>query len=309
MLGLIRLATTWDFFRRPAYLRGAGSFLLLVLAGLAARAHAADRPGHPTAADLIGPRGIALSAHRGLAIGNEGIFSNPASLAARRAYAFEGAFVLERDGSRSPAQIITGSVADSQSGPLSAGFAYNRVKFGPVEGSDYVLALAMAVMPDIYLGVAGRLLWLNADTRRDIRAATGDAALYWVVGKTVTLGVTGYNLVPVEHPDQAPLGMGVGLGFGPEEYHLAADWRGDFDRHGKLASSYGVGAEYVFSQVLPVRAGYLVDDILGGQWISFGAGVMSQAGVGIDLAYRQAIGHADRRTLAVSVKLFLPASE
>ncbi|HEX7625059.1 MAG TPA: hypothetical protein VF400_15885, partial [Anaeromyxobacteraceae bacterium] len=48
--------------------------------------------------DLVGARGLSIGAYRGLAPGNDGIFTNAAALAARRRYSVETQWLLDRRG-------------------------------------------------------------------------------------------------------------------------------------------------------------------------------------------------------------------
>src|SRR5690242_11855354 len=70
-----------------------GCAALALCAGGATKAQAPEPAGIP---DLTGARGVAMAAVRGGASGNDGIFNNPASLAARRRYAIEAQWLLDR---------------------------------------------------------------------------------------------------------------------------------------------------------------------------------------------------------------------
>ncbi len=63
--------------------------LAAAVACSAAVARAAETPLPAGLPDLVGPRSLALSASIGVAAGNEGIFVNPAAIAARRRYSIE----------------------------------------------------------------------------------------------------------------------------------------------------------------------------------------------------------------------------
>ena len=61
----------------------------------------------------------------------------------------------------------------------------------------------------------------------------------------------------------------------------------------------------LLADVAPIRAGYLKDETRHASFWSAGAGFVSSAGVGIDLAYRQCIERSDERVFAVGLKFFV----
>jgi hypothetical protein len=66
-----------------------------------------------------------------------------------------------------------------------------------------------------------------------------------------------------------------------------------------------VGAEALLGELVPVRAGWMKDETLGGSWWSVGAGLVTRSGVALDIAYRQSIDDPSARTIAAALKLFL----
>jgi hypothetical protein len=279
-----------------------------LLAALAASARAAD-PLPPTAADLSGARAVALSGARGLAGGNEAIFLNAASLAARRRYSIEGQYQLDRFGGSTAGQWYTLSAVDSETGSVAGGFAYSRIASGPSIGNVGHASLATAITSSLFAGITGK--YLSMSGAENMKAATMDVALFARLGRLVSAGFSGYNLVDVHHPEQAPRAYGGGIAVGDDRrFHVTADYKRDLDRkivNGRsvASDSWGAGVEWLVGQNFPLRAGLLKDDTRDLKAWSVGAGLVSASGGAIDVTYRQSINDPSDRTFAVALKLFV----
>jgi opacity protein-like surface antigen len=291
----------------------------LVAAGLPAAAAADHNPLlPPTAADLGGSRSVALGAALGLAGGNEGIFLNAASLAARRRYTIESFWLLERWDGHDAGQFLSLTTVDSQLSSVAGGVSYTRVASGPAIGNVFHVALATRVAGSLFAGVTGKYLALSGSELRpetgqrlpaEIRAGTADASLFLRLGRLLSIGVAGYNLVDVNHPEQAPRGAGAGVGIGDDRrFHLTADWRADFERRVERTDAYAFGGEWLFAGNFPLRAGFLNDDTRDARWWSAGIGYVSTGGFALDLSYRQSTRDASDRLFGVGLKFFLVAS-
>ncbi len=279
---------------------------LSALAFLLAAAHvtAAELPPAGGVPDLAGSRTLALSAGVGMAAGNDGIFVNPATIAARRRYSIESGGFIDRRGSESVAKLVGGSVVDSLSSPVAAGFSYLRALDGDYEGNIVHLALAGPIAEKLFLGVAGK--WLSLDANEKVSAATADAGLFWQVGEWVSIGAAGYNLVPIANDVVAPMGVGAGVTLGNDRvFQLTADWRADLDRAEETKNRYGVGAEVMLGNLVPLRAGWARDETLDTSWWSLGAGIVTRGGIALDVGYRQSLDAPSARTIAASLKMFL----
>jgi len=282
---------------------------VLAVAGWCATAAAGDPPAPPTVADLAGARSVGLAAFRGLASGNDAMFTNPASLAARRRYAIEGQYLQERSGGGRTWQWIQSSVVDSETSSVAAGFSYTRIFDGLSTGSAYHLPLAAQVGGGLFAGATGKYLDLRTPTGK-AQVATVDAGLFWQASSLVGIGLAGYNLVPVGKKDDAPRAMGAGIAIGDDRrFHLAVDWRGDFQRRDKLTSAWSAGAEYLIGDAVPVRAGWLKDDTRRGSFWSAGLGLVTTSGVALDGSYRQSVQDPSDRTFVVGVKLFMQSQQ
>lgn len=281
------------------------SLLLAIGVCMSSIARAAEAPAPPTAADISGARSLSLAASRGLAGGNEGIFLNSASLAARRRYAVELQWALDRAGADNRSQFLGGSIVDSQMGSVTGGFAFTRIGRAETTGDVYALALASGVTSRLFAGVTGKYLRLSGADPTN--AVTADASLFYRL-PSFSIGVSGYNLVPTGHDLQAPLGVGGGVSIGDERrYDLTGDYRADFDRAGRTTHSWAAGGEILAFGNFPLRAGFLRDAARDGKWWTAGIGAVSTSGLAIDLAYQQSIDVPSARVLAVALKMFLLA--
>lgn len=278
--------------------------LVLLLAAGAARA--AETPAPGGIPDLVGPRALGLSAAIGAAAGNEGIYLNPASIAARRRYSVEAGVLVDRRGADTVGQFFGGSVVDSISSPVTGGVSFLRSNEGSHTGSLWHAAFAGPIAEGLFLGVGGK--YLKVEGPRNSDAVTVDAGLFWQVARLVSVGAVGYNLVPIANEAVAPLGAGAGIAIGTDQsLQLTGDWRADFDRDpgGETTNRYAAGVEVLLGRLVPIRAGYVRDETLGGRWWSIGAGLVTRTGVALDFGYKQSFDDPDARTLAATLKLFL----
>lgn len=275
--------------------------IVLLLAGSAS---AAEPPAPTGIPDLVGPRALALSSGIGIAASNEGIYLNPAAAGARKRYSVEGLLLVDRRGADTTAEFVGGSIVDSQSGPVTGGVSYVRAQRGDFTGDVWHAMLSGPIAQDFHLGVAGK--YLSVKGTKNLSAATVDAGIFWQVADLLSIGAAGYNLVPVANDLAAPRGAGAGVGIGNDRsFQVTADWRADFDRAGKTTNRYGAGVEVLLGQLVPLRAGWSKDDVLGARWWSIGAGLVTQSGIALDVGYRQSLDDASARTVAATLKVFL----
>lgn len=272
----------------------------------AGTALAADPPPPGGIPDIVGPRALGLSAAMGAVVGNEGLYLNPGAIAARKRYSVELGGVLDRRGAETVDQIFGGSVIDSVTNEaVGAGFSYLRARKGVFTGNVFHGALGAAVVERMWFGVGGKYFSLDGPDGQT-RAATADAGFLWQVADLVSIGAAGYNLVPIGNEGVAPMGAGAGIAIGSEQsFQVTADWRGDFDRHEQTKNRYAAGAELLLARFVPVRAGWMRDEVLDTSWWSAGIGVVTATGVALDVGYRQSLDDKSARTIAASLKLFL----
>lgn len=270
----------------------------------AGAASAAETPLPSGLPDLVGPRTLGLSASIGVAAGNEGIWVNPGAIAARRRYSIESGGYVDRRGADTVSRFYGGSVLDSQTAEVAGAFSYVRADENPNEGGVWTGVLAGSIAEGLYLGLAGK--YLSFKGPRNTSAGTVDAGLFWQVADYVSVGAAAYNLVSIDNPSLAPLGYGAGVGIGSDRnFQLTAEWRADVDRAPKQTNRWSVGAEMLLGQLVPVRAGWVKDETLGGTWWSVGAGLVTRGGVALDFGYRQSLEDPSARTLAAAIKIFV----
>ena len=278
-------------------------------------ASAADPPAPLTLPDLTGPRTLALSAGVGLASGTEGLFLNPAAVAALKAYTADGTFLLDRrpgrSGSEDRQQYAGLSVVDAVSTPLAVGMSYVRAMKGVEQGNAVRLALAGPLTDGFYLGLLGKYYSLHGAEKVSANL-NADAGLFWKVTDHIAVGGAAYDLLGSRHRAVMPRGYAAGLTVGVAGTALVtADWRVDLDRgkggsgDGKDTNRYGIGAEYVVDKLVPVRAGFQVDETSDTKWWSLGAGVSGQR-VALDLAFRQSVTDSSARTFLVALRGTFP---
>jgi hypothetical protein len=287
--------------RKAPLLIGFAAFL-----GLAATAARGDEPLPASIPDLLGARALAMSAYRGIAAGNDGIFTNAASLAARRRYAIETLWFVDRAGNDTSMQVLGGSVVDSETTSVTGGFSYNRVLSGPWQGNLFHLVVAFPLSQGFYLGGTAKYQSLDGPGGDHMGAANADASAFWQAGSLIAIGVSGYNLVSAGHKQLQPRQLGGGISIGDERrFHLAGDVRADFDRQPKTTYLYAVGGELLLGDLVPVRAGFMDDETRNGTFFSLGAGIVLSNGIAIDVAYRQSIERSSDRTISAALKLFV----
>jgi hypothetical protein len=267
-------------------------------------------------ADLTGSRTLALAGATGLASGNDGIFVNPGAIAARRRYSVDSLYALDRRGSTTVGNYIGASVVDALSSSVAFSASWMHPLRGYQEGNVFSLGVAGSIMERLYLGVQGRYHLL--DVAPTVPGAAGesidvvnvDAGLLWEVSDYISVGASGFNLVPSGHEETLPRSMGAGIAIGSDTgVRLVGDWRADFDRvkdaagQPKTTNRYGVGLEAFLGNMVPLRAGYLIDETLDTTWWSAGIGLVTPTGVALDAGYRQSMENPDARIMSVSFKM------
>jgi len=301
--GILAIVKNLPFFIRFG-VRFASVFLAAGIAlGPVARGDSPLPAGVP---DLLGARALSLGAYRGLAAGNDGIFTNAASLAARRRYSLESFWLLDREGSDTAIQVLTASAVDSQTAAVTGGFAFTRVLSGPWTGNLFHVPIAFPLANSLFFGVTGKYQSLDGPAGNQMRAGNVDASAFWQASSLIGVGASAYNLLDTGHRQIQPRAFGAGVSVGDDRrYHIGADWRGDEHRQGKLTHLYAVGGELLLGDAYPVRAGYMKDETRNASYWSAGIGFFTSSGFAMDLAYRQRFEDPTERTVAVAIKLFL----
>jgi hypothetical protein len=280
-----------------------------------ARGAAAASPPPLTIPDLVGTRTLALEGGVGLANQTEALFLNPAALAARKRFVVDSFYLTDRrpglPGDASRQDYFGGAVADSSTTPLAAGFGYTRAMHGVETGTLFRLGLAAPLSQGLYAGVQGN--YFNLGGAAEISSEFNmDAGLFFQISPKVSLGAAGYNLLGSSHREFLPRGYAFGFAAGSEtSLQVIGDWRIDLDRLKsasggyKAANRYSVGAEYLFANAVPVRAGFQIDDISRTKWWSVGAGYVTSR-VSAEAAWRQSTTDPKARTVSLTFRVFVP---
>jgi hypothetical protein len=290
-------------------------FTALLVAG---NAVAADPPPPPLLVpDLTGPRLLSLQAGVGAATGTEALFINPAALAARKRYTVDAMYLTDRRpgaaGSARQQDYLGSSIMDSSTTRVAAAFGYAMALKGVEKGTLLKLGLAAPLSEGLFAGLQANYFDLRG-ADRIASAVNVDAGLLYQVTTKVSIGASGYNLLPSKHHYLEPQGYGLGLAVGSEtSLQLTGDWRIDLNRarrtdgSAKKTNRYSVGGEYLFDNAIPIRAGFEVDDTSQPKtkWWSAGVGWVSTR-FAIDVGYRQSTTDAQARTVGVAVRVFVP---
>jgi len=255
--------------------------------------------------DFVPARPLAMAASIGVAAGNEGIYVNPAAMAARKRYTIEGMLLHDRRGAENADRYYGVSVVDSQTSAITAGVSYLRDQGALYSGNAFHLALAGPLAETFHIGVTGKLFMLEGTT--SYRAANVDAGAFWQVTDIVSMGFAGYNLISSgQNSVVTPMGAGAGFAVGTDRIvQVTGDWRADFDRNGgKTTNRYAGGAEGLVANLIVIRGGFMHDDTLGTNWWSAGTGFVT-ASAALDIGYRQSTTDSSAREIAATLKVFI----
>lgn len=214
------------------------------------------------------------------------------------------------------------------------------------EGHETGLALAMALGDYLTFGLTAKYITVTTDIvnagyvnsnggidpgtmmpypkRRTIDSSTAgasldgftaDAGLTLKLGESFSVGLVGYNLVPLKSVE-APIAMGLGLSYHPgPALTIGLDGELDFNRFktvdkktmmpaDEITLRVGGGAEYTIQNHVPIRVGILHDTGEVATYLSCGVGYMS-TNFGVDLSFRQQVGGGDNTLLLAGIRLFL----
>lgn len=279
---------------------------------------------------LTGPRTLVLGGGVGAATGSEAIFVNPAAMAARKRYVMDGLYLFDSrpgaaEASARHGQYFGGALADSQSTELAAGLAFLHASKGPQTGNVVHLALGGPLASGLLVGVTGKYYALQG-VEKAKSTLNMDAGVFWQITSHVSVGGAGYNLVGSSKDFTTPQEFGAGIAVGSDtSLQLTADWRVNTEAcfldgkphpcsppseapagmQKRSASRYGGAIEYLVDGVLPLRAGFQLDDVSKTKWWSAGLGLVS-AQAALDIGYRQSLDKSSARTVIVAVRGFLP---
>jgi hypothetical protein len=325
--------TLWRLAIVPTMMfRWAALLVLSLAAAPAARAQ-----------DFVGVRALSLGeAYRSIATGNDAIYFNPAGLPELKRYAVELHYQLSLV---SEQHQLDASLVDSKTSPIAVGLAYTfeGAEFSKRATLQHRATLALGYrIFDQLLSVGAGFKYINvsdAIAGNYLNALSADVGVLSRLPGGLSVAAVGYNLVPIQSAhvpisagfsgtlDLGPL-SGLIFGGGPrmgqvanaggmstdalgelngplQDLTVSFDWWVDFATLYGPQSRLSTGVEYLIAAMVPLRAGYLWDQLDNDHMVSVGAGFLSPL-FGIDVGYRQSVVRLDRGTFAVALKFFLP---
>ncbi|MEO0324271.1 MAG: hypothetical protein AAF447_15020 [Myxococcota bacterium] len=285
---------------------------LLLVSTATAQTVVPTSPGTGLAPAGVAPREDTYETARGLGMGMGGRASatginavayNPANLPLAPLYHLEGyTAYFPASGTLS----FGSAVADSITNRLAAGISARAI-FGGADGDDESqnyrgydgrLSLGFPLSERIAIGLSGRYMQFRSRARNaagesvgstNLRAFTLDAAARVTPVEGLHVSAMGYNVIRTDSP-LAPLQLGGGVSYTIREMvTLAGDAFADLTTFDKTRLLFGVGAEVLLGEKVPLRLGYRRDDGRGLDQITAALGYVDRQ-LGVDLALRQDIG-------------------
>lgn len=176
-----------------------------------------------------------------------------------------------------------------------------------------------------------------------LNALTADVGILSQIPGGISFGAVGYNLIPIRSVKSAhvPVSAGFALawdlgalsallfggspafgvvqtaggiprtpGFGDmlgplAGLTLSGDWLINFETLFGSKSRFSGGIEYLIADLVPLRGGYLYDELSAGQRLSVGSGFILPY-FGLDLSYQLGVPSFDKGIFALALKGFLP---
>ena len=296
------------------------------------------------AQDFVGTRALSLGeAYRATATGNDAIYFNPAGLNVVPRDGIELSYrgdLSQKEDHSVDVSVVDSKTSTVAAG---VAYTFDGREFTKRASYQHkaTLALSYPLFPQL-LNVGAGLKYVNVSDAilgNYLNALSADVGVLSRLPGGVTLAGVGYNLIPIKsqrvplsagfaaNVDLGPLsalifGGGPSLGFKPNAaglpipstlgdlqgplagLTLEADWHINFATLYGAKSRLSAGAEYLFLDSIPVRAGYLYDELSNDHFVSVGAGFIVPY-FGLDVAYQQSVFHNNERVFSAALKFFL----
>jgi hypothetical protein len=308
------------------------------------------RPAVAQAQDFVGTRALAMGeAYRALATGNDAIYFNPAGIAQLPRYSPElhYNFNLAEERHQFDTSMVDSKTSPLSAG---IGYTFQGREFTRRQTLQHTATVALAYpFFSRMLSVGTGFKYVNisdAVVGNFLNALTADVGVHSRLPGGVSLAAVGYNLVPIQSTDipiSAAFGFAWDLGpasaaiFGgtpmpipvPDaagimapadptrmdgplsNLTLTGDWFINFNTTRGTKSRLSAGVEYLLMTAIPLRAGYLYDELndltderAAAHLVSVGSGFIVPY-FGLDVSFQQDLVHLDARTLAMSLKFFI----
>lgn len=275
--------------------------LALALFFLSTSALAQTTAQPPNLQDVMAARNYGMgAAYRSLGYGAECITGNPAALSLYKRYQVELSGAYDFKNWWGYGGI---SVADSVSGELAGGAAYQMVSFGndATRRTAFLTtaAAAYALGSFLHLGVSIRHQVITGFN--ETNSVTMAAGVIVHPFDELSVSFSGHNLIGVSNSDVPRYFSFAVSSLLAGQFTPTFELRSDVNEK-EPRFAYSGGIEWLIAQAFPIRAGYLNDRISKAQFVSGGIGYFSE-GSGIDLSYRHELGGNEGRMLSATIKV------
>jgi hypothetical protein len=286
-------------------------------------------------------------AYRATASGNDALYFNPAGLPSLKRYALEGQYLLSLSDENHQGDVsVVDSKTNALAVGVAYTFLGSELTRRTTIGHTATFGIAYPVFDQLLMVGAG-LKYKNvsdAIAGNFLNAVTADVGVLSRIPGGLSLAAVGYNLVPIKTvqssyvPVSAAFAAALDLGplsaiifggsphfgvvqtaagipqtsngdlSGPlDNLSLSFDWLINFQTLQGTKSRVSAGLEWLLGDLVPVRAGYLYDELTNDHRVSAGLGVVIPS-FGLDVAYQQSVveGNLDRRSVSFALKGFLP---
>lgn len=266
------------------------------------------------------PRTAAMGgASRALGADVNGLFTNPANLAASRVYHLAALGQIWPEAGR---QSYGAAAVDSATSRLAAGvggfYTLQDSEGLKRKGIDARLGVAFPLGDRLFIGATGKLLRLEQNglgplgsslasgglkNTSIVNGMTFDAGLTLRPINLLALSIVGTNLT---NPGDGyrPLGFGGGIGIGQRQFSIEADVAANFTTYDKTKLRYMVGGEFLVADSYPLRAGYRFDQGLQTHLVSGGAGYLDRQ-FGVEASIQRTVSGPSSTAIILSLQLFL----
>jgi hypothetical protein len=266
------------------------------------------------------PRIAAMGgAMRAMSNSLEGLFLNPANMAATRVYHLGALAQIWPEASRqSYGAGVVDSVVSRSHIAGGVGGSWNLQDPDGLErqSTDLRFALAFPFSEQFFVGLGGRYLWLKQDGEdrgfgplapsaasgglRDdqiVRGFSFDAGVTLKPSDAFAISLVGANL---SNPDNGfqPTSVGGGLGVGTDDFTLEADVVSDFTTWDETTVRAMTGLEVLLGDRFPLRAGYRYDQGQDSHAGSLGAGYIDKS-FAAEVAVRRVLSPSEDGATAI----------
>jgi len=260
----------------------------------------------PAAGDLFGTRSLAMgNAFRAVGTSNDTLFFNPAGLVATRRYEIDGHYGF------SPGERLGlwhASIVDSKTANVGVGIGYSHLSgkgaLGESNGSLVHLGLGIPLASRVAFGVGFK--YLGFTRPEDTNSVTADLGLLVRPVPFLSLGLVAYNVIDVGS-EQAPMRAGGGVSIGSDaSFRLSFDAVFALEERDPFGTTYHLGGELFFDDVLPIRLGAERREKEDRNFLTAGLGLVSEVAA-LEASFAQGVGggHSDERIFGFALKLFL----